>query len=193
MEDGAFCKHCGARVLRPKDVGADTDHRTSPERFELAEKHPGFGMARSHMPKVSATAEVVAPIVLGGFGVLFIIISQSIGGEVHEPTGFRLLFLAIPIIFICVAIAMVIKAMRFASAPISNDLLVVVDERIEVKGGGENSSAHTTYYATLQDRRGARHEYQTYDWLAGRIAAGDIGVAYLKGGRLVDFSRLDIR
>ncbi|HEX7703711.1 MAG TPA: DUF2500 family protein [Kofleriaceae bacterium] len=134
------------------------------------------------------------PILLGAAGAMFLIFSQAMmSGDSHTPGWFRFAFVIVPIIFIVVAVVMVAKAMKFASAPITNELLVVVDERVAVTGGGENSSAHTTYYATLQDRSGARLEYRTYDWLAGGIAAGDIGVAYLKGGRLVDFSRLDIR
>jgi uncharacterized membrane protein YhdT len=194
LEDGAFCKHCGARVLRPKDVGADTDHRTAPERFELAEKAQGYNLARAHTPKVSAKADVIVPIIVAAFGVFFLIGSQAaMSGDSHAPAWFRAAFVVVPVIFIVTALVLLRKGMTFAAAPVTNELLVVVDERVSVTGRGDNSSASTTYYATLQDRSGSRTEYETYDWLAGRIAAGDIGVAYLKGRRLVDFARLDIR
>jgi hypothetical protein len=193
LEDGAFCKHCGARVLRPKDVGADTDNRTAPERFELAEKNSGYQLARAHTPRVSAKPDVILPIIIGAFGLVFLIGSQiQISHTPETPTWFRAAFLVVPVIFIVSASLLLRKGMAFAAAPITNELRVVVDERVNVSGGGDTSKS-TTYYATLQDRSGGRTEYETYDWLAGRIAAGDIGVAYLKGRRLVDFARLDIR
>jgi hypothetical protein len=193
LEDGAFCKHCGARVLRPKDVGADTDSRTAPERFELAEKSGGYALARAHRPRVSAKPDIFFPIIVGLFGVFFLIGSQiQISHTPATPGWFQAVFVVVPAIVIVSAVVLLRKGMAFAAAPITNDLLVVVDERVNVMGDGDNSKS-TTYYATLQDRSGARNEYETYDWLAGRIAAGDIGIAYLKGGRLVDFARLDIR
>jgi len=171
VEDGAFCKHCGARVLKPKDLGTDT--RTSPERFDLAKAHASFTPASAHTPRVSAKTEIAMPIAMGVFLVFFVVFSQTI--MTGAPILFRIFFLA------------------FAAAPITTELRVVVDERVAVSGGGQNnSSVSTTYYATLQDRAGNRVEYQTFDWLAGRIAAGDIGVAYLKGRRLVDFARIDV-
>lgn len=188
VEDGAFCKHCGARVLKPKDLG--TDAHTSPERFDLAKAHASFTPASAHTPRVSAKTEIAAPIAMGVALVFFVVFSQTLMTGV--PILFRIFFLAVPGFGFVLMLGMLRKGMTFAAAPITNELRVVVDERIAVSGGGQNSSASTTYYATLQDRAGNRVEYQTFDWLAGRIAAGDIGVAYLKGGRLVDFSRIDV-
>ena len=89
------------------------------------------------------------------------------------------------------AIVMIAKGMRYAKQPIEKDVLVVVGEREEVSSGVEDRMATTRYYATLQDRNGGRVEYETEGWLAGRIAATDIGVAVLKGMRLVDFLRIE--
>lgn len=194
VEDGAFCKHCGARVLRPKDVGADTDRRTAPERFDLAEKAEGYNLARALTPRVSAKSGVIVPIIVAAFGVFFLIGGQvAMSGNSQVPWWFRAAFVVVPAISIVAAVVLLRNGMTFAAAPIRNELRVVVDERVSVMGGRKNSRANTTYYATLQDRGGARKEYETYAWLAGRIAAGDIGIAYLKGARLVDFARLDIR
>ena len=73
----------------------------------------------------------------------------------------------------------------------SKALAVVIDERVAVSGGGKNSAVRTTYYATVQFQAGDRLEYETYGWLAGRIAAGDLGVAFTKGDTLIDFLRLE--
>jgi len=68
---------------------------------------------------------------------------------------------------------------------------VVTDERTEVSSRGKDGSVSTRYFATLQRQDGSRTELDTYGWLAGRIAAGDIGVAFVKGTTLIDFLRLE--
>lgn len=88
--------------------------------------------------------------------------------------------------------AQVGKANRFMAAPIRRVIGVVVDERVEVRGGGKNSAARTHYHATLQTRDGSRTEYECEGLLAGRIAAPDIGVAFIKADHLVDFIRFDV-
>lgn len=79
-----------------------------------------------------------------------------------------------------------------ARAPVVRVVAVVVDERVRVSGGGKNSSASTSYYATLQMRDGARRELGCDGALAGRIAAPDIGVAFTKEDQLVDFIRFAV-
>jgi hypothetical protein len=73
------------------------------------------------------------------------------------------------------------------SGPVTREVRVVVDER--VTPGGSNS---LRYHATLQDREGRRTEYRCESWLAGRIAASDIGVAFVQGKHLVDFIRFEV-
>lgn len=105
-----------------------------------------------------------------------------------------MLFVWVPmcLVGIGVAAAQVARRKAFEAAPVTNMIGVVVDERVEVKGGGKNSSARTHYYATLQSKDGKRREYECESLLAGRIAAPDIGVAFLKGGHLVDFIRFEV-
>ena len=127
------------------------------------------------------------------FAAGFIAISQS---QMGGTSGmFRVLFLAVPVIMIVIALAMVASAVKFAKAPVRRAVFAVVDERIDVSssstGRRQSHATRTRYYATLQARDGSRIEYETYDWLAGRIAAGDIGVAFTKGDMLIDFLRLE--
>jgi hypothetical protein len=66
----------------------------------------------------------------------------------------------------------------------------VLDERIKVSGGSQNNPAKTTYYVLVADRAGTRIELEATEDLAGRTAPGDIGVAYIRRGRLVDFTNV---
>ena len=193
-EAGAFCSHCGTRIQRPAQTEARAPSPTDPARYDLVAAGEGLVAARRHEPRVSAFGQIAMPLVMAVFGIFFLIFaagmfsSDGLGGP---PAAFQIVFLMFPLVFIGLAVGMAMKGLRFANAPIEQQVLVVVDERVEVSGGGKNSSARTSYYATLQARDGARVEYQTYGWLAGRIAAGDIGLAFLKGGWLVDFLRLE--
>jgi len=84
------------------------------------------------------------------------------------------------------------KAASFSSAPMRKWGAVVIDERIKVSGGGNNSSARTHYFVTLEDKDGARDEYEVRESLAGKVGSGDIGVAYSKNSTLVAFKRVRI-
>jgi hypothetical protein len=195
-EAGAFCSHCGTRIQRPERAAASAPSATDPARYDLVAASPGLIAAQAHQPSPPSVAGIVAPLGMAVFGVFFLVFAggmlfddNSPGGG--PPTAFKALFIVFPLVFIGIALGLAFKGMRFRAAPIEQQVLVVVDERVEVSGGGKNSSARTSYHATLQGRDGSRVEYQTYGWLAGRIAAGDIGLAFLKGGWLVDFLRLE--
>jgi hypothetical protein len=70
--------------------------------------------------------------------------------------------------------------------------VVILDERTQVSGGGEHSSATTQYFALVQRENGERREFACRGEQAGKLATGDIGVAYIKADHLVDFERIDV-
>jgi hypothetical protein len=165
---------------------------TDPARFDLVRASSAYELAMAHEARPPVAANIIAPIVMIGFVVVFVGVAASMfAGDSHTPKAFVAFFFAVPAIMLVVAVWMIMKGVRYAKEPILKEVLVVVSEREEVSSGSENHSATTRYYATLQDRRGGRIEYETEGWLAGRIAATDIGVAFLKGMRLVDFLRIE--
>ena len=195
-EAGAFCSHCGTRIQRPERAEARAPSATDPARYDLVTAGEGFEAARRHEPRVSSFGQIAMPLVMAVFGIFFLIFAAGFlfrddGPGGGPPAAFEIIFMLFPLVFIGLAVGMALKGLRFHNAPVEQQVLVVVDERVEVSGGSKNSSARTSYYATLQARDGTRTEYETYGWLAGRIAAGDIGLAFLKGGWLVDFLRLE--
>lgn len=105
----------------------------------------------------------------------------------------RMLYILVPVCLLGVGAAArsLARAQAFVAAPVRHELAVVVDERVSVRGAGK-SSGLTQYHATLQTRDGQRREYLCEGQLAGRIAANDIGVAFLKVDHLVDFIRLEV-
>jgi hypothetical protein len=169
---------------------------TDPSRFDRVEAHPEYEMA-PEQPVLPADASIgiaaiVAPISMSLFGIVFLLIAIGLLVEIKPPLGFAIIFIAGALVFILGGIAAIGKLVAFRNAPIERLVAVIVKERTDVSGGGENREASTTYYATLQRRDGTRTEYRTYHSLVGRLAVGDIGVAYVKARTLVEFIRFDV-
>jgi hypothetical protein len=184
---GAFCSHCGTRLVRPERDAPAIKAATDPARYDLAKASEGYAVAMRHEPKIeSHAAAKFIPVVMIGFCIFFMISALSMGGG-----AFMIPFLVVPGIMIAMAGKMLTSSAAFERAPVVRELRVVVDERVAMSGGGENSSVSTHYYATLQARDGGRREHVTSGPIAGKIAAGDIGIAFLKHDRLVDFLRLE--
>ncbi|MEO8550949.1 MAG: DUF2500 family protein [Kofleriaceae bacterium] len=190
--DGAFCSYCGSRIIRPDQLKTALTTAADPARFDLVKASSAFELAMAHEARPPVAANIVAPIVMIGFVVVFVGVAASMfAGDSHTPPAFKFAFFAVPAVMAIVALVMIARGVKYAREPIQKEILVVVSEREEVSSGSENHSASTRYYATLQDRAGGRIEYETEGWLAGRIAATDIGVAFLKGMRLVEFLRIE--
>ena len=186
---GAFCSHCGTRIVRPDRTEPAIRAATDPARYDLARASEGYTLALGHVPKIShGGIGVLVPIIMVGFCIFFIVQSTKIGAVSNHPVG--VMFIVVPIIMMVMAGKQMLSSFSFANAPITKELVVVVDERTATSGG-HKTSVTTQYYATVQTREGARAEYATYGWVAGKIAPGDIGVAFLKRDHLVDFLRLD--
>ena len=70
---GTFCSHCGGRRRTEQPAPAHIS-ATASERFDLAEKHPGYAKACQHKPILSTApvtgawiAVVVSVILLAGW------------------------------------------------------------------------------------------------------------------------------
>jgi len=126
-------------------------------------------------------------LVLGGMVVFGILMATAM-----VPAGGA--FGIIPIIFVAIAFAgfvqMLTKSARFANDRGRAVPAIVVDERVHVRNGGDGPSS-TENFATLEDRDGQRRELSTSASVAGKITAGDAGIAYERGGALLDFARVE--
>lgn len=66
---------------------------------------------------------------------------------------------------------------------------VVVSKRLNVSGGGEDSSSSTWYYVTFQVESGDRMEFSVNGRDYGLLAEGDIGGLEFQGTRYHGFTR----
>jgi len=170
--------------------------RADPSRFDRVAAHPEYGTAPNE-PVLPADASVgvsaiAAPLSLSLFGIVFLLIAITLLVEIQPPLAFSIIFIGGALVFILGGLGTLGKIYQFRNAPIARCIAVIIKERTEVTGGGEDRSASTSYYTTLQMRDGTRIEYLTYRSLVGRVAVGDIGVAYVKAHSLVEFIRFDV-
>jgi hypothetical protein len=125
------------------------------------------------------------------------------GGRARSLPGGTLAFEAMIVVFVgVVALFIVIgvkiatgsrgKVRRLRRARLERYPAYVTGERTLVTGGSGDSPAATTYHATLQFEDGSRMEFPVDCRMAGAVDAGDVGVAYVQGGYLIDFVRLDV-
>ena len=192
-ENAKFCEFCGAELPaleqpRVTHVGPFGDLEA---RFEALEGHETFDSLMRHTPSSrSVNAGFVGSVLFGG---LFLVVSLFVTGVFAQVGGPIAFF---PMLFVAVGAWLVFRALSgsadFNKAELERVPALVVDERMEVSGGGKNSSASTTYYATMETRHGHRKEFEVHRRIAGRVTRGDLGLGYFKGRHLLDFRRVPV-
>tara|TARA_R110002096_G_scaffold299503_2_gene494002 strand:+ start:75590 stop:76195 length:606 start_codon:yes stop_codon:yes gene_type:complete len=183
--EGRFCSHCGGSFPDVPRITPD-EWATHPERFDEAEASDWAKRASAiPAPSVSIAAVLVPLIFLGAWVAMGSFMYSQAGGADFFRYGV-IAITGLGTIGLLVAIS---RAIRMMQAPIKRQIAVVVDERVNVRGGGNDSSASTHYYVTVVGRDGTRIECETTDTVAGLVTAGDIGVAVMRMQTLVAFHR----
>jgi hypothetical protein len=163
---------------------------TDAQRFDAVTAHPLYPEAMAWSPPSPGMLEIglaIFMMVAGLVGLDFVYRGYLLGGRL------------LPIHIILFAVAwfgilgwVLVRAIRFYRAPVDRTVAVVIDERTRVDGGGNDTSAHTHYYVTLQLRDGFRFEREADGHLAGLVTRGDAGLAYTKGDQLLFFRRFPV-
>jgi uncharacterized protein DUF2500 len=190
-----ICPYCRAALavsVTAAPQGTPPPHSILSERFAAAERDPE--VARLMIREVMGSAAYFQSGFTVVFGIVFVGIIVFMLGLFNSVDGLPGFVSVVPVIMLVIGVAVVVGAvMRLgshASSPLLRRIGHIADERVEVSGGSNNGSARTSYYATLDFSDGSRSEYQVTRSLAGKLARGDLGLAYSKGGWLLDFERL---
>jgi hypothetical protein len=197
--DATFCQYCGTKLPdagRPPAPGplGDVDRRLD----ELM-RRPETAALMKHTPSSSSHRGGIAA--QGVFFLLFAVIALFImfmGGKIDTPgpSGTDNVFVIVPIAFAAIGIGgflfTLLKGTSFSRSRLARLAAAIAGERTRVSGGGGNSHARTTYYVTLQGPGGRRHEFDASDRVSGMVTTGDVGIAYVKAGVLLDFKRVRV-
>ena len=187
--DARTCDYCGtvlvaepsARERREADLARD---------FEELRRSTEFARA------IVASPSITGHLVGGGCVVVFLLVfvgvagfmalsaSSTIGGPVSLP------FTIVPLMIGAVGVFMLFtvlgRARRMATSPLEREPAIVVSKR------STKSEDSSTHYVTLQFESGIREVSNVSGILYGQLATGDLGVAYRRGGILLDFRRLSL-
>ena len=100
-----------------------------------------------------------------------------------------LIFIAVIGIFAMVIIKGIATWVSNNNSPVETYNAVVVAKRANVSGGGNNSSASTSYHVTFELEDNSRLELGVKSHEYGTLAEGDVGVLTRQGTRFLGFER----
>ncbi|HRX80210.1 MAG TPA: DUF2500 family protein [Pirellulaceae bacterium] len=134
---------------------------------------------------------------LGMAGVTGIFGSRFAGGRGAAFSIAPLIFALFPLGFVVFGVFMLraakAKMNKFENDPTTAILIIVVDKRTHVWGGGGDSSANTHYFVTCETEDGSREEYQVWDGaMYGKMSAGDAGILFVRSKYGLDFDRVAV-
>jgi hypothetical protein len=114
----------------------------------------------------------------GGFGIISMLMSiVPIGFIVIGVLGF---------------LSVRKKSSLLRTAPVQPQPAIVIGKRASVSGGGENSSASTSYFATFEFENEARREFEVRSDLYSQLSEGDPGIVYTIADTAADFDRVHV-
>ncbi len=181
-----YCRSCGARqALGVDDLEA---YRRNPERYELVAQHPAYPAAMRWSPRLSATTELLPPLLMFAWFVLF---ALMVWGLYVAKLRFPLWFVAAVIAMTVVALGPVVTAAARLWAP-SSKLVAVVAEDVTRPSRGGDPAGVADHQVMLRTADGRGLEVLATGAVMGLVALADIGVAYVQGRRLVDFRVFDV-
>jgi hypothetical protein len=184
-----FCAFCGFELPAPAAPAAPLPPLDLPARFHALRRHPGFEALQGHVPagggrQAGALAHVLSAAALVAVGLLLLFPALA-----FPPVAVAVVVVvALGVLLLASAAA---KAFTQGRGKLVRVPALVADERTDLAGGGDGGMS-TRYYLALESERGTREEYEIDGRLAGKVAPGDLGVAFFKGPRLIDFERVPV-
>jgi len=176
--------------------------RTSPRLDELMAREVDAKQAMK-----GAGCGAAFGFVFAGFGAFWTVMAFTMtrmaDDQGNAPAGMAIWFplFGLPFVLIGLAIGFgtLRKRKKVLESPQERHLWGVLEERTETHTSSRrNSSGHyrtstsTTHHVTFEDEAGDRHEYEATSSIAGKITQGDVGVAYVQGGTLLEFERIRV-
>ena len=187
-----FCEFCGTEIVREDAPRMQTRDEAKQTRFDLLREHPDIGGLLRATPQIEKPPLNYGILFMAPVIIVFLIFFMNMASGAGAP-GF---FFIVPLVILAAvgfaAFKTLINSSQYHSAKLTRRPAIVIDERTEVSGGGENSRARTTYFVTLEFEDGTRREFTVGTRLAGSLTEGDAGVAYLKHEHLAAFERLSV-
>ena len=181
-----YCPSCGARqALGVDDLDA---YRANPERYELVARHPAYAAAMRWAPRLSAWTELGLPVALF---LWFLLFSGAIFAIAARVDDLPVMFPIIAGLVVAAALVPLVTALLRFRAPLERVIAVIADDVVRPHRGGDPAGV-ANHRVTLRTADGRQRDALATGELMGVVVLADIGVAYLRGRRLVDFRAFDV-
>lgn len=184
-----FCGQCGARVAQ--GVADLEAYRTGPERFDRVTVAAGYPAAMRHAPGLSASFEAGWPAVrlAGGAALVAWFAVAAIASRDLQTIA---AVAVAGVIALARLVQGVVVGVRRLRAPTERLIAIIAEERYLATGLKSDPVGTCDHKLTLRDRAGRTRAVFAPAAVMGEVAIGDIGVAYLRRDRLVDYRWFDI-
>ncbi len=159
------------------------------ERFRALQAHPDFEALLNFDP--TAQGEL-RPAELGcglawGATILVLALAVSLAGSMFFPP----LAVVPPVLLFVGAAALVQRVLRSGrKAPLEATAALLGTIRVQLSGDGP--AARTSHLARLDFPDGTSRELEVDDEIAEGLVEGQVGVAYLRGRRVVAFRAVEL-
>ncbi len=197
------CEFCGHELPRQEDAPSEIHSlsdriqrdlplvREAPEFAALQRRVPPAPPSFATFKVISGIGTVIACVIGLGMLAFAITVTSLLPESMKLFAIVPLLGLAMVGLFIRMSIKARSKVSDYQTGPLERRVVGVLDERTEVRGGG-NSMTSTSYFITFLDEAGQREELPVVGKTAGEVTSGDVGVVFVRGGFALDFQRVNV-
>ena len=206
----AKCDFCGSTnaILRKDDGQAVFERiKQSPEyqqrdSVQRRATLPTIGMFQKIFPIVFFVVFIgfAATMAIGAFLMVGVgaIGMQQAGGFI--PQLFAIVPMTLSIVpsgFVILGVILLTKTLKknkeFEGSPVVAQPAIVTGKRMQVSGGGNNTSTSTHYFLTCEMEDGRRTEFRTMTpRLYSQVVENDPGVLYTRTDIALDFDRVEM-
>lgn len=178
----SFCSYCGV-ALPGRDPVTDSDSEVS---FEALKQSAEYKKLLTHQPSMKGLA--ASSVFTGGFLVVWVAGTVFMGLSARSMDA-PIIFTLVPFGLAAVGALGLVGSLK-KSADISGGKLERLPSLVSGKRKDEDDDGPDDYYMTLEHEGGRRKEYRVPGDVYGASKEDDYGVAFLKGGYLLEFQRV---
>ena len=184
-DDRQFCQQCGARAVQ--GVADLEQYRTAPERFDRVEVAPGYRATLEYVPPLPALRELRRPVtrVVFACAVFVAVLPQALSKHDLQTLAVAV---SVGLAWIGYEIYQLVRVIRRLSTRTERTIAIVAKDVLD----RDDPAGVCDRRVELRARDGTHRRVFAPGVVMGQVSAGDIGVAYVRGDRLIDFRWFDV-
>jgi len=197
--DARFCESCGVRLLpvepEPAEPEPAADQEDVARRFRALASDPRVVDLLSREvdtavhDRASRSSRLQVVLASALFLAVGVVLALAFG--LFCPP-----LMIVPLAIVAFALYATLSKWsalsRSVSGRVSSHLALVVGERTSFSEGSGDAAARTEHLVILEFPGGERRELRAWEGVPGKVTRGDFGVAYARGGLLIEFEHVPV-